>query len=83
MSQRLEEIKDEIKDLLEEAKQIVRKDDRAWQQAKSYWYAHIVSALDKDHDYLGSSMITMQDTIDKLEDLEDEDSDDVDEDDDE
>ena len=40
--------------------------------AKSYWLAHIVTALDKDHGYLGGSMGTMQDTIDALREGEEE-----------
>jgi chromosome segregation ATPase len=64
---RLEEIKDEIKELLAEAKQIVRKQNRhEWESASGYWYSHILCALDDDHDYLGGSMSTMQDTIDTL-----------------
>lgn len=67
-AERLMEIKEEIKELLHEAKNIVAQsgDERAWARAKSYWYGHIVSALDKDHEYMGSSMVTMQDTIDEL-----------------
>ena len=73
-SNRLEEIKDEIKDLLEESRRIIHFNGNKldWERAKSYWFAHIQCALDKNNDYLGSSMFTMQDTIDSLSD-EDED----------
>lgn len=64
---RLGEIKDEIKDLLREAKNILQKtDEDAWEKAKKFWYGHIVAALDEEHGYLGSPSHTMQDTIDKL-----------------
>ena len=64
---RLSEIKDQIKELMEEARSILEQgNERVWFRAKSYWYAHIITALDKDHMYLGGSMTTMQDTIDEL-----------------
>ena len=62
---RLEEIKDEIKSLIQEAEEILRgtsEEDRA----HSYWAAHIKMALDKDHSYLGGSMCTLQDSIESL-----------------
>jgi hypothetical protein len=66
---RLIEIKQEIKELMQEARQIARRADKgASSRFESYAYAHIVSALDKDHDYLGGSMVTMQDVIEELED---------------
>ena len=65
---RLSEIKDEIKELMDEAKSIVEHsgNNTAWARAKSYWYAHIVMALDDDHMFMGGSMTSMQDTIDEL-----------------
>ena len=64
---RLDEIKNEIKELMNEARSILQHgDERTWARAKGYWYAHIVSALDKEHDYMGNSMVTMQDTIDEM-----------------
>lgn len=74
--QRLIEIKDEIKTLLEEAKQIIRyksSNSITWERARSYWYAHIMMALDKEHDYLGGSMFTMEDTINELEEVDEDD----------
>lgn len=68
---RLEEIKDEIKGLMAEAENLLR-GTREGDVAKSYWLAHIVTALDKDHGYLGGSMGTMQDTIDALREGEEE-----------
>ena len=62
---RLEEIKEEIHELLHEAKRLVCGTAEE-QRAKSYWLAHIAMSLDDDHDYLGGGGITMQDTIDAL-----------------
>jgi hypothetical protein len=62
---RLEEIKDEIHELLREARRLVRgtpEEDRA----KAYWLAHLAMSLDDDHEYLGRGGITMQDTIEAL-----------------
>ena len=65
---RLSEIKDEIKHLMGEAREIVEHsgDQQAWARAKSYWYGHILTALDNESEYMGSSMVTMQDTIDEI-----------------
>ena len=61
----LEETRDEIKDLVGEARRIVRGTIEG-NAAESYWIPHILGALDDDHDYLGGSMTTMQDTIEAL-----------------
>ena len=63
---RLSEIKDEIKDLINEALDLLDGTDEK-DTAYSYWYAHILGALDKENDFLGGSMTNMQDTIDALE----------------
>lgn len=65
-SERLSEIKEEIKELMSEVQSLISNNERIWGRAKGYWYAHIISALDKEHSYMGSSMVTMQDTIDEL-----------------
>jgi hypothetical protein len=67
--ERLEEIKDEIKELVEEAIGIVRSSGTrtTYETARTYWYAHILGALDKDHEFLGGSMTTMEDTIEDVE----------------
>lgn len=61
----LEEVLEEMKTLLRRAHAALRglPQERA---AGSYWLAHIRTALDNDHEYLGRSMVTMQDTIDSL-----------------
>lgn len=65
-AERLSEIKEEIKELMHEVKSLLGRNDGVWARAKAYWYAHIITALDKEHDYMGSSMTTMQDTINEL-----------------
>jgi hypothetical protein len=62
---RLEEIRDEIKALINEALGIFR-DHGSESPFRGYAYAHIVCALDKDHGFLGGSFITLQDCIDEL-----------------
>ena len=70
---RFEEIKEQIKELLEEAFDLVP--DHARDRAESYWYAHISMALDEDHGYIGGSMCSMQDTIEEWEDEDEDDED--------
>ena len=68
-TERLEEIKDEIKELMEEAMGIVQEESNGgivFDRAKAYWNAHIIMALDEDHVYLGGCGHTFQDTIDEL-----------------
>ena len=66
---RFEEIKEQIKELLDEAFDLVP--DYARSRAESYWYSHIAMALDEDHGYLGSSMCSMQDTLEEFDEEED------------
>lgn len=70
---RLEEIKDEMLGLLGEAEGLIRDEAKGmeYERARSYWLAHIETALTNDHGYLGGSMVTMQDTIQELEEAED------------
>jgi len=64
------EIKEQMLELLDHAREALRglDDDFLERQATSYWLAHIRTALDSDHEYLGGSMVTMQETIDALTD---------------
>jgi ribosomal protein S2 len=70
--ERLDEIKGEIKELVDEAGDLVREAARdvengiIFRRAESYWLAHIESALDNEGRWLGGSMTKMQDTIDEL-----------------
>ena len=65
---RLLDIKHEIKDLNQEAIRIVKNsgNDMAYQRARSYWYAHISMALDDEHQYVGSSTTSIEDTYNEL-----------------
>jgi hypothetical protein len=74
IKERLEEIKEQMLELLEEAKDIIP-EGIAKERAKCYWYAHIKTALLKEHEFLGGSLVTMDDTINELGEDEDEDDD--------
>jgi hypothetical protein len=67
---RLEEIRDEMLSLLEEAKQIVRSKKKTnrmtYERMMAYWYPHIQMALTSEHDFCGSDT-NMQEAIDELE----------------
>ena len=67
---RFEEIIGEIKELLEEAIDLVPEDTRR-SRAEAYWYGTIISNLDDDHGFMGGSMHSMQDTFEEL-DLDDD-----------
>lgn len=62
------DIKEEMKSLVDEAIDMVKHsgNDMAWQRAKSYWYPHIVMALDEDHGYMGQSTTSMESTYEEL-----------------
>ena len=76
----LEEIQGHMLDLLGEAENLVSGTDE-YDRARSYWIAHITTALTDDHGYLGGSMANMQQTIDALREGDDDDYDDEDDDD--
>jgi len=61
----LEEIQQEMLELLSKAQDLIS-GTREEARAKSYWLAHIKTALTNEHEYLGSSMITMEDSINAL-----------------
>lgn len=65
---RLNEIRDELKELAHEALRLVSEhgDKMTVARAESYWYPHIICELDKDHSYLAGSMCTLQSTISEL-----------------
>jgi tetrahydromethanopterin S-methyltransferase subunit G len=64
--ERLKEIREEMECLLNEAEQLIRRTGFPYERAKSYWIAHIESALMRNGRFLGASMVTMDDTIDEL-----------------
>lgn len=72
--QRFEEIIGNIDELIEEAINIIP--ENLVSKAKSYWYAHIMCAINDDHEFLGGSMHHMQDCLDEWMEQEDEDEDD-------
>tara|TARA_B100000131_G_scaffold282475_1_gene289719 strand:+ start:169 stop:579 length:411 start_codon:yes stop_codon:yes gene_type:complete len=61
--QRFEEIISEIDNLMEEAINIIPENMVA--RAKSYWYAHIMCAINDDHEFIGGSPHHMQDALDE------------------
>lgn len=65
-AERLNEIKDEVKELMTEALRLVR-GTREEPVARSYWYAHIACALDQEHEYASRQIGTMQESIASLE----------------
>ena len=69
---RFEEIIGEIKELLEEALDLVP-EGMARSRAESYWYGNMIVNVNEDHGYMGGSMCSMQDTIEEWEDEDDED----------
>ena len=71
---RFEEIKMQIKELLEEAFELVPEHARA--SAESYWYSQIAVALDDDHGYLGGSMCSMQDTLEDFDEVDEDEEED-------
>jgi hypothetical protein len=70
--ERILEITGEIRDLLQEAMDLVRAEgsDLDRERARSYWYGHILIALGGDHGYIGGSMCSMTDTAEDLMDYE-------------
>lgn len=67
--ERLEEIREEMLELLEEARNIIP-DGTLKARAEMYWYAHIKTAILKEHEYLGGSVVTIDDTIIELSEKE-------------
>ena len=71
----LEYVQEQMIDLIDQASRLVSgtSEDGA---AQAYWVAHIKTALSNDHEYMGGSMTTMQDTIDALRNGDDDEEDD-------
>ncbi|MBI4471434.1 MAG: hypothetical protein HY646_02125 [Acidobacteria bacterium] len=65
---RLKEIQTELLDLLDEAKQILRREGgMVYERARSYWLAHATMAITKESEWLGGSLINMDDTLTELD----------------
>lgn len=63
--ERLTEIKEQMLELLEEARDLLP-EGMTKERAKCYWYAHIKTAILKEHEFLGGSLLTVDDTISEL-----------------
>ena len=70
----LKEIHKKIAELVEEAEYLVRisGDKKIFDRARANWIPHIKMALLNDTEYLGKSMVTMEDTISEIEKLKNE-----------
>lgn len=75
---RFEEIICEMQELVDEAISLVPKNSRA--RAQAYWYANITTLISHDHDYLGQSICSMQDTLNEFDDYDEDEHDNEDED---
>ena len=71
----LEELRQELLQGLDRAAQLLRAAgcEGARARAEAYWLAHARMALTREHQYLGGSMVTMDDTIAELRRDEEED----------
>ena len=74
-TQRLDEIKDELLELLDEAEDIVRDLDTApdkmtYNRAYAYWIPQLTMALTNEHEWLGSCSVCLEETIEDLDKLE-------------
>ena len=71
---RFDEIIGQIKELVEEAIELVPEGERR-SRAEAYWYSAIVTNLDDNHSFIGGSMHSMADTFEELDLDDDEDYD--------
>ncbi len=61
--ERFKEIIYEISDLAKEALDLLPEDIQ--ESARSYWYSHILCALNDDHEFMGGSMLHMNDSLEE------------------
>jgi len=71
---RFEEIIGEIRELLDEALDLVP-EGFARSRAESYWYGNMIVNVTDDHGYMGGSMCSMQDTLEEFEEEEEDEED--------
>jgi len=73
-AERIIEITEEIRELVQEAMDLIRENgsDLTRERARSYWYPHILMNLNDDHEWLGSSMCTMEGSARELEEDDEE-----------
>ena len=69
----LGEIQSQILELVEQARALLRRNELqgALMRAESYWIAQVTTAISNNHGYLGKSMVSLQDTIEEIENDED------------
>ena len=69
----LGEIQSQILDLVEQARALLRRNglQGALMRAESYWIAQVITAISNNHGYLGRSTVSLQDTIEEIENDED------------
>ena len=69
----LGEIQTQILELVEQARALLRNNEYqgALMRAESYWIAHVTTAISNNHGYLGGSTVSLQDTIEEIENDED------------
>ena len=71
-SDKLMRLKQTILESVQEAAEIIKNYPEEYDQARSYWIAHILMALSDDHDYLGGSMRNMENSIEAIEEIEEQ-----------
>lgn len=66
---KLKQIQRKMTELLDEAEYLIRinGDRKIFDRAKAYWIPHVKTALLNDTEYIGTSMVTMEDTISEIE----------------
>lgn len=76
---RLLEIQEEMLDLIDQAKTLVRRSGNVheYECAKAYWIANIEMALSNEHDYVGHAGRTFAETIGALEPSEEEEEEEI------
>ena len=69
----LGEIQSQILEWVEQARALLRRNELqgALMRAESYWIAHVTTAISNNHGYLGGSTVSLQDTIEEIENDED------------
>ena len=69
----LGEIQSQILELVEQARALLRNNEYqgALMRAEAYWIAHVTTAISNNHGYLGGSTVSLQDTIEEIENDED------------
>ncbi|MBI5923855.1 MAG: hypothetical protein HY847_19680 [Betaproteobacteria bacterium] len=64
LADELFDIQQELLELLDRARRLIRQAPViTYQRADAYWLAHAVMAITRDHQLLGGSMMTMDETV--------------------